>query len=420
MAHLRFDACLPASCAGVALCACLALSSSFAASPAQADAVSAGEASATSVQESAALQPATVNLQTKVSVSGADIVAGAYQFKITLIDGAPEPSITMAVNDQDGTVSFGTASFTQAGTYTYKVVQVPGDAEGMTYDSSTITFKVTVKENTEKTALVGEVKVSSAKGFVNSYKKPSTMTSDSAAASPGDYEAACAIITATVTQASGKPAAGSLSFDVVDEAGNVVTTGANDANGTVRFSAIELNEAGDYIYSVQPSEGTTLSAVASSGQSQAFRVEVKVEDTGTGLLATVSYPDGKPNFTANGAVTKEKLANSAASSEGAQDGVQDADVSGADAAFSVSPTVVVAAVVGVAVLAVAVVCIVHLQGKGSKKNGSHAAGEGRPSRGARPMQAVDPAASTIPAGSQTSGGVDSAGSEDSPDDSGIK
>ena len=420
MAHLRFDACLPVSCAGVALCACLVLSSPFAASPAHADTVSTGEASVASVQESAALQPATVNLQTKVSVSGADIVAGAYQFKITLIDGAPEPSITMAVNDQDGTVSFGTASFTQAGTYTYKVVQVPGDAEGMTYDSSTITFKVTVKENTEKTALVGEVKASSAKGFVNGYKKPSTTASDSAVASLSDYEAASAIITATVTQASGKPAAGSLSFDVVDEAGDVVTTGTNDANGTVRFSAIELNEAGDYIYSVQPSEGTTLSAVASSGQSQVFRVEVKVEDTGTGLLATVSYPDGKPNFAANGAVTKEKLANSAASSEGSQDGAQDAGVSGADAAFSISPVAVGAAVVGVAVLAVAVVCIVRLQGRGSKKNGSHAAGKGGPSRCTRPMQAVDPAASTIPVGSQASRGVDPAGPKDSSDDSGVK
>ncbi len=423
MAHLRLETSMPASFAGLALCACLALTPLLAVSDACADTVSTtGEAFVANVGEDAVLQPATVDLQTKVSVSGTKMVAGAYQFKITLVDGAPEPSITMAVNDEDGNVSFGTASFTKAGTYTYKVVQVPGDAEGMAYDDSTITFKVTVKENAEHTALVGEVRASSSKGFANKYKKPSASASDAAdATSPEDYKAASAIVTATVTQASGKPAAGSMSFDVVDEDGSVVTTGTNDANGTVRFSAIELAEAGDYTYSVQPSEGATVSAVASSGQAQSFRVEVKVEDTGTGLLASVSYPDGKPSFTVSGTVTKEKLANSNSNSDStsadAQSADQDASLTGVGASFGISPVAVIAAVAGVAVLAVAVVCIVRLQGRGAKKPGAHATGETKLSHAARPMHAIDPAAPTIPSVSQESGLNESAEVNKPDDDS---
>ena len=162
-----------------------------------------------------------------------------------------------------------------------------------------------------------------------------------------------------------------------------------------------------------------LSTVASDGQPQAFRVEVKVEDTGTGLLATVSYPDGKPSFTSNGAATKEKLANSEASSQGMQDSsVQDADL-GSAASFSVSPGVILAAVVGIAVLAVAVVGIVRLQSRGSKKPGAHAVGEAKLSpRASRPMRAVDADGPKKPADSPAPEDVASSEEKSPSDDSG--
>ena len=331
------------------------------------------EMDASGGSEEAALAPVTASLSTKVTLKGADLNAGAFQFKITLIDGAPEPTATMAVNTQDGVVDFGGATFTKPGTYTYKVVQVPGDAAGITYDDSVLTFTVVVEANADKTALVAQVTPSSTQGFVNSYKpveSAATQTQTSTAAS-GPYHAAAVIITASVSQPGGKSVAGSMSFDVVDDSGAVVTTGTNDANGTVRFSTIELSEAGEYTYTVRPAQGTSLSSVASSGETPSYRVTVKVEDTGTGLLATVSYPDGRPSFTASTAATKEKLSTSgsAATLESHDAAQQDAS----SAQVAVSPVVIaVAAVCGV-VLAAAVACIVRLQTKGGKSNPAHAA-----------------------------------------------
>ena len=331
------------------------------------------EMDASGGSEEAALAPVTASLSTKVTLKGADLNAGAFQFKITLIDGAPEPTATMAVNTQDGVVDFGGATFTKPGTYTYKVVQVPGDAAGITYDDSVLTFTVVVEANADKTALVAQVTPSSTQGFVNSYKpveSAATQTQTSTAASE-PYHAAAVIITASVSQPGGKSVAGSMSFDVVDDSGAVVTTGTNDANGTVRFSTIELSEAGEYTYTVRPAQGTSLSSVASSGETPSYRVTVKVEDTGTGLLATVSYPDGRPSFTASTAATKEKLSTSgsAATLESHDAAQQDAS----SAQVAVSPVVIaVAAVCGV-VLAAAVACIVRLQTKGGKSNPAHAA-----------------------------------------------
>ena len=203
--------------------------------------------------DDAAPAAASVDLSTKVSVEGASLNAGAFVFRITLKDGAPEPEQTMAVNAQDGTVDFGGASFTSPGTYTYEVTQVPGETAGMTYDDSVITLTVTVSQNSAKTALQASVKTSREAGFKNSYSSASAQAGESAGAQTSQHNAV-AIITASISRESGIMSAGAFSFDIVDDSGSVVTTGVNDANGTVRFSAIELTQAGTYSYTVQPGE----------------------------------------------------------------------------------------------------------------------------------------------------------------------
>ena len=250
---------------------------------------------------------------------------------------------------------------------------MPGDAAGVTYDDSVLTFTVVVEANDDKTALVAQVTPSSTQGFVNSYKAPesSSTTTQASTAASEPYHAAAVIITASVSQPSGKSVAGSMSFDVVDDSGAVVTTGTNDANGTVRFSTIELSEAGEYTYTVRPAQGTSLSAVAANGETPSYRVTVNVEDTGTGLLATVSYPDGRPNFTASTAAAKERLSTSGSAASLESTSAVEQDAPGTQVA--VSPAVIaVAAVCGV-VLAAAVACIVRLQAKGGKKAPAHTA-----------------------------------------------
>ncbi len=303
--------------------------------------------------EEVAPAAASVDLSTKVSVEGASLNAGAFVFRITLKDGAPEPEQTMAVNAQDGTVDFGGASFTSAGTYTYEVTQVPGETSGMTYDDSVITLTVTVAQNSAKTALQASVKSSSSAGFKNTYSSASAQ-SDSAQDQATQHNAV-AIITASVSREAGTMAAGAFSFDIVDGSGAVVTTGVNDANGTVRFSAIELTQAGTYSYTVKPAAGVQLSA---SQEKDSFPVEVTVEDAGSGLLATVSYPDGRPSFVAV-----------SSSSQGTSSQDQDAADLASQVGAAISPTMIVIAVVGGVVLIAAVIAIIWLQSRSKAKAG---------------------------------------------------
>lgn len=311
--------------------------------------------SAAATQGDADSESVSVSLVTKVSVKGADLSAGDFKFRITLKDGAPEPQATLVVNEQDGTVDFGSATFSKAGTYTYEVTQIPGDDEGMTYDDSVIKFTVTVKENTAKTGLEATVKASSSKGFTNTYKTPEA-SSQSQTVDASEYHAADVIITANVSLDTGKSSAGAYSLDVLDASGAVVTTGTNDASGLVRFSTIQIDQAGTYRYTVRPSEGTALSAADGTGE---YAVEVSVEDTGTGLLASVSYPDGHPTYTAN-----------STTSQGTGDSSSVAD----QVKSAISPVMVAIAVVGGLILIVAVVAVLWLQGK-SKRSVAQKAGE---------------------------------------------
>ena len=325
--------------------------------------------------DDAAPAAASVDLSTKVSVEGASLNAGAFVFRITLKDGAPEPEQTMAVNAQDGTVDFGGASFTSPGTYTYEVTQVPGETAGMTYDDSVITLTVTVSQNSAKTALQASVKTSREAGFKNSYSSASAQAGESAGAQTSQHNAV-AIITASISRESGIMSAGAFSFDIVDDSGSVVTTGVNDANGTVRFSAIELTQAGTYSYTVQPGEGVQL---ASSQEKGSFRVEVAVDDAGTGLLATVSYPDGRPSF----------VVSSTSGQAGSSAGEDSADLV-SQVGAAISPTMIAVAVVGGVALIAAVVAIIWLQSRSKEKPAASPSSTAAPgASSARELKPID-------------------------------
>ena len=70
-----------------------------------------------------------------------------FTFTITPNGDAPKPTISeieIVKADLDQTKSFGTITFTKAGTYTYTVKETKGDAKGITYDTAehTVTFTV--------------------------------------------------------------------------------------------------------------------------------------------------------------------------------------------------------------------------------------------------------------------------------------
>lgn len=80
-------------------------------------------------------------------------------------------------NAADGTVTFDQMPFDAAGTYEYTLVQVAGNADGVTYDSTeyAVTITVTATADNTLTAAVSYAKdgeTVDAATFANMYKAP--------------------------------------------------------------------------------------------------------------------------------------------------------------------------------------------------------------------------------------------------------
>lgn len=119
-----------------------------------------------------AAAPATVNLTATKVLEGADLSDGQFTFEL-LNNGDVMDSAT---NDAKGNVAFRELTLKQAGTYTFTMHEVEGDVEGMTYDNSEYTVKVTVADNGE-----GQLKATvegNNPTFTNSYAAPAAKPSE--------------------------------------------------------------------------------------------------------------------------------------------------------------------------------------------------------------------------------------------------
>lgn len=119
-----------------------------------------------------AAAPATVNLTATKVLEGADLSDGQFTFEL-LNNGDVMDSAT---NDAKGNVAFRELTLKQAGTYTFTMHEVEGDVEGMTYDNSEYTVKVTVADKGEG-QLVATVEGNNPT-FTNSYTAPAAKPSE--------------------------------------------------------------------------------------------------------------------------------------------------------------------------------------------------------------------------------------------------
>ncbi len=107
---------------------------------------------------------AKVSLKATKVLKGANLTDGAFTFELLGNDGLMDS----ATNDADGNVKFRELTLNEPGTYTFKMVEVAGDAKGMTYDNSEYTVNVTVVDN-GKGRLVANVEGNNPT-FTNTYK----------------------------------------------------------------------------------------------------------------------------------------------------------------------------------------------------------------------------------------------------------
>lgn len=103
-----------------------------------------------------------------------------------------------------------------------------------------------------------------------------------------------AALSATKRLAGGTLAAGQFSFELRDEAGNVLQTVTNDADGVITFEPISYTSAGVYRYTIAevvPGQGDTGFNASIVYDAHPENVTVKVTDNGDGTLSAVATYD---------------------------------------------------------------------------------------------------------------------------------
>lgn len=172
-----------------------------------------------------------------------------FEFDLTSENGAPMPKSTTAVATQGNkAIDFGEITYTEPGTYVYKVSEKNAGQtiDGITYSGNVAEITVTVTPN-KKGELSADVQVTSGETeFKNTY------AANSVDSSVTDKIKVTKVLTGRDLKA------GEFSFELregLGEDAKVIETVKNDANGNVTFKAIKYTEIGQHIYTLHEVKG---------------------------------------------------------------------------------------------------------------------------------------------------------------------
>ena len=216
------------------------------------------------------------------TLDGRNLNAGEFEFALAPVtDNAPMPSEAVVKNVAGGMFSFGEITYTEAGTYTYTVVENNNDLGGVTYDNTVYTVTVTVTDDGNGNLIAAVA-----------YSKDNQLVEHMVF--HNQYTAAGTQVTIHANKAlDGRDMkAGEFTFLLTDQSGKVVGKAVNTATGTVLFDPISYNTAGTYTYTLTEQDNG-LGGI--TYDTSVYTVTVTVTDDGNGQLhAAVSYAkDGK-------------------------------------------------------------------------------------------------------------------------------
>ena len=212
------------------------------------------------------------------TLTGRDLTDGEFSFE--LYEGATK---LQTVTNKNGKVTFAPIEYTEEGEHTYTVKEVAGNTPGITYDKTDKQVTVTVKKDGDN--LKADVAYPENKTFSNTYTAP---------------QPAKAKISASKILEGAELKNGEFNFQLLDEAGKVLQTKQNDADGMVAFD--------DLSYSSEDAEKTfhyTIKEVIPESKAKGMTydegsidatVTVTKDDASNTLKASVTYGD-KTSFT---------------------------------------------------------------------------------------------------------------------------
>ena len=216
---------------------------------------------------------ATIELDKKLT--GRELVDGEFSFE--LYEGTNK---LQTVTNKAGKVTFESISYTAEGEHTYTVKEVKGTTPGITYDTAEkqVAVKVTKDgDNLKATVVYPESKV-----FANTYSAPSP---------------AKAQISASKILEGRALKDGEFSFTLLDEAGKVLQTKQNAADGSVAFDEISYSQedAGKtFHYTIKEVIPTSQEKGMTYDQASIeVTVTVTKDDASNTINATVAYGEKK-------------------------------------------------------------------------------------------------------------------------------
>lgn len=217
-------------------------------------------------------------------LSGRTLAAGEFTFDLVeTVDGEGKV-VSQATNDANGKVAFDPITYTEPGIHNYRLVEEQGDAGGVTFDRTEHTVRVTVSDNGEE-QLVAKTELLDATGSV---------AKDASVTFKNDYvptEGSALVVAAKVLDGA-TLTEGQFAFELTDDAGNVLQTVRNAADGSVTFDELTYGAADagkTYVYHVREVNDSQANVTYDTS---VHDFSVAVADDGQGhIVATVSGAD---------------------------------------------------------------------------------------------------------------------------------
>ncbi|MBQ0018287.1 MAG: Cna B-type domain-containing protein [Clostridiales bacterium] len=223
---------------------------------------------------------ASIPVTKELSGDNAPDITGKYTFTLAAeTENAPMPATTVLLNPSrdGGDMSFGTITYTKAGTYEYTVTE-SGEVAGVTNDKES-TKHVTVKVEDKDGKLVATITEGAGLKFTNNYKAAKTSVELS--------------VTKELKNLTLKE--GQFTFQLLDMSGNVVDEKQNAADGSINFKELEYEAAGTHKYIIKEvtPDGTSKGITYDTHE---VDVTVEVTDDSTGQLKAKTSYDGSTKF----------------------------------------------------------------------------------------------------------------------------
>ncbi|AQS52635.1 Collagen adhesin [Jeotgalibaca dankookensis] len=220
--------------------------------------------------------PDSVVLEAEKVLKGQELRAGQFSFELLDKEGKVLQTVS---NNANGQVIFEEMTYQKIGTHDYVIREVKGSQGGVVYDATTYAARVIVTDDGQG-QLVARV----------DYEQGPAVFTNTYSTAPDSV-----VIEAEKMLHGQKLVNGQFSFELVDQAGSVLQTVTNNANGQVIFDEITYEKTGEYNYTIREVKGNQGGVAYDEVK---YPVNVSVVDDGQGqLVATLNYLDGPAVFT---------------------------------------------------------------------------------------------------------------------------